>query len=118
MGILFLLPAGKGGNHGSGPAPDRALLLQNAAVTEEPLPLSEEASIRLQQYPGVQTVALGPKETGGELTDRLAVLVLVRRKLPLAELTPQEVIPTEIEGLLTDVVEIDFHSHRATRFGG
>lgn len=73
---------------------------------EEPLPLSEQASIRLQQYPGVQTVALGPKEAGGRLTDRLAVLVLVRRKVPLAELAPEEILPAEIEGLPTDVVEV------------
>jgi len=42
-----------------------------------------------------------------ETTDRGDVLiVLVRRKVPRTQLAPEEVIPQQIEGFPTDVVEI------------
>ncbi|MFC0678068.1 hypothetical protein ACFFGH_09455 [Lysobacter korlensis] len=72
---------------------------------DDALPLSESAATRLQQYPGVQAIGLGMKETGGQLTGELAVLVLVDRKRPLSELAVDEVIPAEVDGLPTDVVE-------------
>ncbi|MFF0945485.1 hypothetical protein ACFYE2_14840 [Kocuria sp. CPCC 205300] len=75
-------------------------------MTEESLPLSEGAISTLQRYPGVQAVAFGRKETAGQLTDQLAAIVMVQTKRPLEELPVDEVIPQEIEGLPTDVVEV------------
>jgi hypothetical protein len=42
----------------------------------------------------------------GQKTDRVAVVVMVRRKLPLAQLAPQDVIPEELEGVPVDVQEV------------
>ncbi len=71
------------------------------------LGLLDEARAQLQQYPGVVSVELGIKESGGDLTDDLAWRVYVVKKLPEAELAPGAVIPDEILGVKTDVIEYD-----------
>jgi hypothetical protein len=50
-------------------------------------------------------VGIGYKESGGVLTDELAVIVSVRRKVPLAELSAADIVPKTIDGIRTDVVE-------------
>jgi hypothetical protein len=51
-------------------------------------------------------VGVGLKESNGQLTDQVAVVVLVEQKKPLAALTPEEMIPRELEGMRTDVIEV------------
>ncbi|HEX3475965.1 MAG TPA: hypothetical protein VHT91_13155, partial [Kofleriaceae bacterium] len=61
---------------------------------------------QLQHLPNVQGVGLGGKERGGQPTGETSIVVVVRKKLPADQLSPAEVIPSEIEGLPTDVIEI------------
>jgi hypothetical protein len=51
-------------------------------------------------------VAVGFKESEGIVTDEISVVVLVEQKKPLAALTPQDIVPKEIDGMRTDVVEV------------
>lgn len=51
-------------------------------------------------------VAVGFKESEGVVTDEISVVVLVEQKKPLAALTPQDIVPKEIDGMRTDVVEV------------
>jgi hypothetical protein len=37
---------------------------------------------------------------------KLAIVVLVRRKLPRAQLMPEDIVPAEIEGVPVDVQEV------------
>jgi hypothetical protein len=68
---------------------------------------------RLTRIPGVHTVGIGYKRRDGRVTDELAVIVYVDRKLPREELNPDWLIPSEVrfghEGeevaVATDVVE-------------
>ena len=53
-------------------------------------------------------VAVGYKNATGETTGDVAVVVLVEQKKPLAALTAQDVIPKELEGMKTDVVEVGY----------
>lgn len=69
--------------------------------------LLDEARAVLQQYPGVVSVEIGIKESGGDLTDDLSWRVYVTQKLPESELAPEAVIPDEILGVKTDVIEYD-----------
>lgn len=48
-------------------------------------------------------VGIGQKVIGDEHTGEPAIKVFVRRKRPLAEVPPEEVIPPSIDGVLTDV---------------
>ncbi len=51
-------------------------------------------------------VAIGPKTQGGKTLSRLAVRVLVRRKLAPNEVDPKSLVPPHIEGIPTDVEEV------------
>ena len=67
--------------------------------------LVQRAADVLFQIPGVVSVGLGGKITGGQRTDKLSLTVMVLGKKPTAELAPGEIIPAEIEGFVTDVVQ-------------
>ena len=45
------------------------------------------------------------KRVRGEKTDKLSITVYVKKKLAKEELTADEAVPMEIEGVHTDVVE-------------
>ena len=59
----------------------------------------------LLAIPGVHAVGIGPKMVGGAPTSELAIVVFVLRKKPVAELAADHVIPDEIDGFKTDVVQ-------------
>lgn len=71
-------------------------------------PLKErysDAKEKLLQIPGVTSVSLGYKETGKDLTDQFGLRVYVQQKKSAAEVPPTEMIPIEINGLKTDVIQ-------------
>lgn len=61
---------------------------------------------KLFGLPNVVGVAVGYKRKGGAVTDQPSVVVLVQKKVPLAQLAPGEAVPPEVEGVPTDVVEV------------
>lgn len=50
---------------------------------------------------------LKKKIVGGRETDILAIRIYVKKKVPLHELRAQDIIPREIEGVPTDVIELN-----------
>lgn len=63
------------------------------------------AQTRLLAIPGVHSVAIGSKKVAGKKTAEMAIAVFVDKKKPASDLKPDEVIPAEIEGIKTDVIE-------------
>ena len=57
-------------------------------------------------HPNVVGVGAGYKTTAGELTDQLCVVALVRQKVPLADLSPESLIPSMVGDISTDVLEV------------
>ena len=51
-------------------------------------------------------VGVGLRERRGLRGEQVALVVLVRRKLPVAQLAPDDVIPSEIDGVPVDVQEV------------
>ena len=51
-------------------------------------------------------VGVGYRYQQGKPTGTLALVVMVRRKVPRHELAPQDILPTEIEGIPVDVREV------------
>jgi len=51
-------------------------------------------------------VGVGLRQQGGIPTGELAIVVMVRQKVPRAQLASADVIPTEIEGMPVDVQEV------------
>lgn len=63
----------------------------------------ESSSAEFLRLPGITGVGVGPKIVGGRAISKPAVVVFVARKKPMAEIEPACRIPSEIEGIPTDV---------------
>src|SRR5262245_56356045 len=80
---------------------------------EEPVDIPDEAFAALQELrcaiepliPQDLQFAIGIKQVGGEFQDDLALVVLIPDKLPLEQVPPEQLIPTEFGGFPTDVVQ-------------
>ncbi len=59
----------------------------------------------LMKKANVVAVGVGFRQRGGEQTYEVALVVSVTRKLPPAQLSPQDVIPDRIEDVPVDVRE-------------
>jgi len=70
------------------------------------LKVKEEAEARLLTIPGVHGVGIGAKIVRQQPTAEPSIMVFLVKKRPLAELAPSEVIPPDIDGVKTDVVEM------------
>jgi len=56
--------------------------------------------------PNVVGLGVGYRVAGNRVTDELGVVVLVRNKVPLAGLPSEAVVPRELDGVRTDVIEV------------
>ena len=56
--------------------------------------------------PNVVGVGVGLRIRRGEPTGEVALVVLVNKKVPDAELAPHELIPKELDGIPVDVLEV------------
>jgi hypothetical protein len=86
---------------------------QNAANS----PDRQAASLRAQEVrrayeqellskPNVVGIGVGVTEKGGQPTGEVGVVVLVDKKLPKDQLSPEDIIPSQIEGVPVDVKEV------------
>lgn len=57
----------------------------------------------LMQKPNVVGVGIGLRRRDGELTDEPVIVVSVTHKPPAALMAPEDVIPTELDGVPVDV---------------
>jgi len=64
----------------------------------------EDAREHLHSLPNVESVGIGYKEVGGELTPELCLRVYVATKRPSSQLDPHERVPAEVGGIPTDVI--------------
>ena len=70
------------------------------------LKVKEDAETRLRMLPGVHAVGIGKKSVGGKYTDELAITVFVTKKKPLDQINAADVVPPEIDGVKTDVIQL------------
>jgi len=89
--------------------------------------VKRDAQAHLRRIPGVHAVGIGAKTVGGQRTSEPAIIVFMSKKKPLAEISPDQVVPAEIEGIKTDVIEAgkprnlqlpDRHSYRDSGLDG
>ena len=57
----------------------------------------------LMQKPNVVGVGIGLRQRGGEQTDEPVIVVSVTHKPPSSLMPPEDVIPTELDGVPVDV---------------
>ncbi len=68
--------------------------------------MNKKGKESLMALPYVIGVGQGYKEIGGVTTDQNAILVLVKRKMPLEQLQKHELVPQQVGGIVTDVIEV------------
>jgi copper chaperone CopZ len=68
----------------------------------------------LKKIPGVIAVGIGFKQTKGQKTDTISFIVYVQEKKDTKDLLPEHIIPSEIQGVKTDVVKIASSSTATT----
>ncbi len=68
--------------------------------------IKEAYKLAILDKPNVLGVGIGYKVSGGRRTDELCVVTLVEKKMPPAGLAIEDLVPRELEGVATDVVEV------------
>ena len=81
--------------------------VSDAEAVSRAIELKERLREQLRQIPGVHGVGVGCKFVGGQPTNELAIIVYLYKKRSGAELSAEEMIPPEIEGIKTDIREAD-----------
>jgi hypothetical protein len=79
------------------------------STIEELVAIKRQVEQRYIDQSGVTGIDVGYKEVGGELTDQIAVRVHVARKTD--DIPPDQRVPEEIHGAVTDVVERVYELH-------
>ena len=67
--------------------------------------VEKDLDSKLLKYKGAIGVDVDIKEVKSQKTDKFGITIYVEKKLPKEELSTEETIPAEIEGIPTDVVE-------------
>lgn len=73
--------------------------------------IKEAIESKLLSLPGVVGVDIGQKIIGGNKTEILAIRVYVKRKLAKEDIPESELIPKDIQGVPSDVIERRFALH-------
>lgn len=82
---------------------------EETTETEEQQDLARVRAVKaahehaLLRKANVVAVGVGLRRRRGKPTGELAIIVSVTRKVPRAELAPEDIIPSELEGVPVDV---------------
>jgi hypothetical protein len=76
------------------------------ATTERILAVKQVHEDDLLSKPNVVGVAMGYRQTSGLPTETLALVVMVTHKVPQSALSPEDQIPSSLEGIPIDVQEV------------
>ncbi|MBA7523043.1 hypothetical protein ES705_15166 [subsurface metagenome] len=66
----------------------------------------EKRELEIYKYPNVVGLGASYRTKAGKPTDELCLVVYVEKKVPAAQLSKRDIIPKEIDGVKTDVVEM------------
>ncbi len=79
---------------------------EDLSPTQKASAVKRQYQDELMSKANVVGVGVGYQQIAGRRTDTVALVVMVTQKLPPHQLDPQDVIPTEIEGVPVDVQEV------------
>src|SRR5205807_700 len=82
---------------------DRQKLIERQARLEA---VHDEMRKRVAHIPGIVDVGIGLKNVAGQWTDQISFQVFVLKKRPPSQLSAEELIPREFEGIPVDVIEV------------
>jgi hypothetical protein len=76
------------------------------AATQRALAVKQAYEQELLSKPNVVGVGVGFRQVGGQPTNTVSVVVLVKHKLPESQLLPEDRIPAQIEDIPIDIQEV------------
>ena len=76
------------------------------AEYQKAIAVKEKHETALLNKANVTGVGVGLRMRAGELTDEVVLVVMVTRKVPRAQLAPDDFVPPEIEGVPVDIQEV------------
>ncbi len=79
---------------------------QRRSAFERARSVKDAHESELMAKANVVGVGVGLRQRGGAHTDDVALVVLVREKVPRSALAPEDIIPSEINGMPVDVQEV------------
>ncbi len=79
---------------------------EREAAVERAQAVKRAHEAELLSKPNVVGVGVGLRKKGGERVDEVALVVMVKQKLPAYVLAPDDVIPAMIDGVPVDVQEV------------
>jgi hypothetical protein len=68
--------------------------------------LKTRLETELLKKANVVGVGVGLRQRDGEVTEEIALIVMVKEKVPISELAPEDHIPAEINDVPIDVLEV------------
>ncbi len=80
--------------------------LEKQSALDKAQVVKEKHKDALLRKANVVGVGLGLSRKDGQRTDTTAIIVTVKQKLPPEMLSPTDLLPTEIEGVPVDVIEV------------
>jgi hypothetical protein len=89
------------------------------ATLEEIKQVKNKVQSDLMKKKNVTGVGIGFKETNGKKTEELCLIVMVTQKVESSELSSKDLIPAEIQGIMTDVKAVGrivIHKSRKDRW--
>ena len=89
------------------------------ATMDQIVQVKNSVQYNLMKKKNVTGVGIGYKETKGKVTDQLSLVVLVTKKEESSQLSTKDIIPSEIEGVITDVKQVGkivIHKPRTDRW--
>jgi len=75
------------------------------ATMEEVRRVKQKYEMELMKKSGVVGCSIGYKHVAGKKTDELCIVCYVSKKRQASELSKEDMIPREIEGVPVDVIE-------------
>jgi hypothetical protein len=85
---------------------DAGMNRDNHSVFQRAAEIKERYEMDLLSKENVVGVGVGIRKREGVYTGEVALIVMVRRKLPRAEVPVDDMLPVEIEGVPVDVQEV------------
>lgn len=90
--------------------PEQQTPNEQSAAVEQARTVMQTHRDQLLSLPNVVGLGVGLRQTAGEWTDTIVLVVMVTQKLPLEALAAEQRIPPEIDGIPVDVQETGFFS--------
>ena len=73
---------------------------------EQAREVKQRYEAQLMGLANVVGIGVGLRQKGGEFTNEIALIVMVKQKLEEGEMNPEDIVPAELDGVTIDVQQV------------